>query len=78
MDVQMPGLNGYDTTEELRRRAPTLPVIGLTARALPEERARCLACGMADHVSKPINFGALVEAIQAVVERTVPADPLPA
>jgi signal transduction histidine kinase/CheY-like chemotaxis protein len=60
MDVQMPVMDGIEATRQLRRLAPELPVIGLTAHALPEERDRCLAAGMADHVTKPIDMDRLV------------------
>ena len=46
MDVQMPLLDGLETTRRLRRLAPRLPVIGVTAHALPEEHARCIEAGM--------------------------------
>ncbi|NJD08664.1 MAG: PAS domain S-box protein [Methylococcaceae bacterium] len=64
-DVQMPEMDGYETTRQIARVAPGLPVIGLTAYALPEERARCLAAGMVEHISKPIDPDRLVTAILA-------------
>ena len=63
MDVQMPVLDGLDATGEIRKCAPQLPVIGLTAHALADERDRCLAAGMVDHVTKPVDSDALVAAI---------------
>ena len=63
MDVQMPVLDGLDATREIRLRAPQLPVIGLTAHALAEERQKCLDAGMVDHVTKPIDPDTLVAAI---------------
>ena len=56
MDCQMPRMNGVEAAlairaeEGGRRRAP---IIALTAGAMPEDRDRCLAAGMDDHVSKP-------------------------
>jgi PAS domain S-box-containing protein len=63
MDVQMPEMDGYEATRRLREIAPDLPVIGLTAHAMAEERAKCIAAGMLDHVGKPIDPDALVTAI---------------
>jgi CheY-like chemotaxis protein/HPt (histidine-containing phosphotransfer) domain-containing protein/anti-sigma regulatory factor (Ser/Thr protein kinase) len=63
MDVQMPVMNGFEATRRVREMAPALPVIGLTAHALAEEREKCLASGMVEHVSKPIDPDELVAVI---------------
>jgi CheY-like chemotaxis protein/HPt (histidine-containing phosphotransfer) domain-containing protein len=63
MDVQMPVMDGLEATRRIREIAPGLPVIGLTAHALAEEKQRCLAAGMADHVTKPIDVDELVAAV---------------
>ena len=63
-DVQMPDMDGYETTQRLKEIAPSLPVIGLTAHAMPEERARCLAAGMVEHVTKPVDVDKLTAAIR--------------
>ncbi|MBI4754204.1 MAG: PAS domain S-box protein [Betaproteobacteria bacterium] len=68
-DIQMPDMDGYETARQIRLRWPELPVIGLTASALAEERARCLQAGMADHLTKPVNLDALVAAIRRHVRR---------
>ncbi|HET7866268.1 MAG TPA: response regulator, partial [Burkholderiaceae bacterium] len=56
MDVQMPEMGGHEATRALRRRygADELPVLGLTAAALVEEREAGLAAGMNDFLTKPI------------------------
>ena len=64
MDVQMPVLDGYEATRRIRDVHPELPVIGLTAHALPEARRLCLEAGMVEHVVKPIDMAELVAAIR--------------
>ena len=63
MDVQMPEMDGYEATRRIREIAPELPVIGLTAYALSDERKNCLDAGMVDRVTKPIDPAVLVTAI---------------
>lgn len=75
MDVRMPVMDGLEATRRLLEIAPGLPVIGLTAHALAEERSACLAAGMIDHTTKPINPDALIEVIRQHVEvRSAAAD----
>ena len=69
MDVQMPVMDGFVATRKIRLIAPKLPVIGLTAYALSEEREKCLAAGMVDVVTKPISVKALVETIRTHLHR---------
>jgi PAS domain S-box-containing protein len=57
MDCLMPEMYGYAATAEIRRREPDgrhVPIIALTASALAEDRARCLAAGMDAHIAKPL------------------------
>jgi signal transduction histidine kinase/DNA-binding response OmpR family regulator len=64
MDVQMPVMGGIEAAAHIHARAPELPVIGLTAHAMAEERERCLAAGMVAHVTKPIDLPVLIAAIR--------------
>jgi PAS domain S-box-containing protein len=61
MDLQMPEMDGYTATRLIRAHPGTheLPIIAMTAHALVEERERCLAAGMNEHVGKPIDPDAL-------------------
>ena len=67
MDVMMPVMDGYEATRVIRKTAPRLPVIGLTAYALAEERERCLSAGMASHLTKPIDPKELVLSIRYAI-----------
>ncbi|MFA7280892.1 MAG: ATP-binding protein [Sterolibacterium sp.] len=63
MDIQMPLMDGYEATRLIHSMQPELPVVGLTAHAMNEERDRCLAAGMVAHVAKPIQEEILISAI---------------
>jgi CheY-like chemotaxis protein/HPt (histidine-containing phosphotransfer) domain-containing protein len=80
MDVQMPEMDGLETTRAIRaKEAATgrhVPIIALTAYAMKGDRERCLAAGMDGYVAKPIQPGELSEAIEQLVRH--PDTPLPA
>jgi CheY-like chemotaxis protein len=59
-DIQMPEMDGYAATRAMLQLDPSLPIVGLTAHAMPEERERCLAAGMVDHLAKPVDIEQLV------------------
>ncbi len=61
MDLQMPEMDGFTTTKRIRAnpKFAGLPIIAMTAHATQEERDRCLAAGMDDHIAKPIDVAAL-------------------
>jgi signal transduction histidine kinase/CheY-like chemotaxis protein len=72
MDCQMPELDGFETTRRLRKtgvvRNPGIPVIALTANALASDREQCLAAGMTDFLSKPVDRSRLEEALLRAVK----------
>lgn len=72
MDCEMPFMDGFETTRRLRQwekeanRLP-LPVIALTAHALPEHQQKCLDAGMNDYLSKPLLLSRLVEKLHGIL-----------
>ena len=71
MDVQMPEMDGYTATRHIRRmeRFARLPIVAVTAHALPEDRQRCLDAGMNEHMAKPINPGLLLQTVLPLLQR---------
>ncbi|MFH1155277.1 MAG: response regulator [Pseudomonadota bacterium] len=74
MDIQMPGMDGLETTRKIRCSSASpegcrIPIIALTAHAMKDDRNRCLEAGMDGYLSKPINPGLLMETIARVMDR---------
>lgn len=70
MDVQMPEMDGYEATRIIRQEMgmTRLPIIALTAGALPEEKKRAYSVGMTDFLTKPLDIAALICVVRRVVE----------
>ncbi len=72
MDVQMPVMNGYEATREIRRlknrKLAGIPILAMTANAFEEDRQEAIRSGMNGHVPKPINVDTLMEAMDSLLE----------
>ncbi len=71
MDIQMPHMSGFEATRRLRSdlRFGTVPIIALTALAMPGDRERCIEAGMDDYLSKPIKLKELSQMIEKFMEQ---------
>lgn len=68
-DVNMPNMDGYRLTQRIRQLGLTLPVVGVTANALAEEKQRCLESGMDSCLSKPVTLDVLKQTLTVYAER---------
>ncbi|WP_415908394.1 response regulator [Oleiharenicola sp. Vm1] len=75
MDVQMPVLDGLTATRRLRADARTarIPIIVITALAMPDDRTRCLEAGATSYLSKPVNLRELARHVAEALARPVPS-----
>lgn len=68
MDIQMPEMDGYEATRQIRARevegGPRHTIIAMTANAMSGDRERCIEAGMDDYIAKPINIGELKQKIE--------------
>lgn len=70
MDLQMPDMDGYETTMHIRQRlAADLPIIALTAGATTTEKERAMSCGMNGFLTKPVDPVSLVRVLREHIER---------
>lgn len=80
MDCQLPGLDGLAATAEIRRRqagSERVPIIAMTAAAMPDDRVRCIEAGMDDHLTKPVDWTHVLARIAVWVAAEPPTEPAP-
>ncbi len=74
MDVQLPGMDGLETTRRFRDGGGKTPIVALTAHTSARDRDRCLAAGMRAVLTKPVDTAQLAKAIEEVTQRRSIAD----
>ncbi len=71
MDVQMPIMNGYEATKEIRKlsdkKLSSIPIFAMTANAFEEDKQEALRCGMNGHIAKPIDVEKLFEVLDKIL-----------
>lgn len=64
MDISLPGMDGYETTQNIRGTFPHLPIIGLSAHAMRGDSEKAIAAGCSDYLTKPIDETLLFEKLK--------------
>jgi len=68
MDLQMPEMNGYEATEILKKKFPTLPIVAQTAFAMSDDREKALDSGCDDYLAKPIKSKDLLSVVEKFIK----------
>ena len=72
MDVQMPGMGGYEATRRIRElknsALSSIPILAMTANAFEEDKQKALLSGMNGHIAKPIDIAKLMETLDEILD----------
>jgi signal transduction histidine kinase/DNA-binding response OmpR family regulator len=74
MDMQMPELDGYGAAASLRAAGVEIPIVALTANAMAEDRAKCLAAGCSEYLAKPVERQQLLEMVSRFLHKVDAGD----
>jgi len=78
MDIQMPVMDGYEATKEIRslpdRTLAAIPILAMTANAFKEDEQAAIEAGMQAHIAKPVDIGAMMKTLAAVLQKAKPSD----
>lgn len=69
LDLMLPGMSGYEICSRAREANPDLPIVVLSARSLPEDKARAFDCGTDQYVTKPFDLNELLSRVRNLTER---------
>ncbi len=72
MDMNMPELDGWEATRLIRSQSLSMPIIALTAHAMPGDRERAIEAGCTGYHTKPVELDRLLEAIESLLSETRP------
>src|SRR6185369_17399858 len=78
MDIMMPEMDGYETMKAIRQIAEfrTLPLIAVTAKAMKGDRAKCIAAGASDYITKPVDLDQLFSILRVWLDRSQEPSPV--
>jgi CheY-like chemotaxis protein len=78
MDIMMPEMDGYETMRSIRARERfrTLPVIAVTAKAMKEDRDKCIQAGASDYAAKPVDIDQIISVLRVWLRKVPATQPL--